>query len=510
MDLLGQLFHRGRNISDVFNINRSKALKSQEKTLKKLLFNARKTEYGLKYDFESLLISKNVVKAFMKKLPITDYSVMHDWWQREFKGEENITSPGKTKYFALSSGTSNGSSKYIPVNEKGLRAMMKASRRELFAIFKTDVPKDFFTKDYLTLSGCTQLEYNGHNFYGDVSGIMAANMPRLLGRFAIPGEAISGQKDWHKKLDMIVNRAPDWDVVMIAGAPAWVKLLLEQILAKYKISNIHEIWPNLCVFGWGAVSIVPYKNRLDSMFGKPVKYFESYMASEAFVAFQTHENSKGLKLVFRNNTYFEFVPFNDKNFSEDGELLPGAMALTLADVEADKEYVILVTTCSGSWRYMIGDTIKFVDVENCEIKVTGRVKQFLSLCGEHLSVDNMNEGIRRTSEELGMNIPEYTVKGYKNGNELGHVWYLACDHAISPSKIAGVLDRHLCALNDDYAVERKHVLTGLKLEIFPESVFINWMDKLGKMGGQSKFPRVLPDSLYSDWVSYLEQLGVTQ
>lgn len=509
IELLGQLFHRGRNITDILSFNRAKAVKWQEKTLKKMLYKARGTEFGKKFNFEEILISQNPYASFSQGVPISNYSKMHVWWQREFTGESNITWPGRAEYYALSSGTSEGSSKYIPVTDDQLKSIMRASRRQLFAVAKTDVPKDFFTKNYLAISGSTDLNFDGVSYSGDLSGITTANVPQWFERFYIPGEEIKKNRDWHVKIEAMVDAAPEWDVVMVAGGPAWIRILFEKIMERYHLNSIHDIWPNFSVYLWGAVAITPYKKQLDAMMGKPVKYFESYLASEGFVAFQTHEDSEGMRLVFRNNTYFEFVPFNEENFDENGEIKATAKALNLDEVEENKEYAILITTCAGAWRYLLGDVVKFTDLDACEIKITGRTKHFLSICGEHLSVDNMNEGLQRTANDLQTTFPEYTVKGLREEGKYGHRWYIACDNPeIDAEKVKQILDKNLSDLNDDYAVERKHILTGMEVVLYPESVFLGWMEKHGKMGGQSKFPRVLTDALYDDWCEYVQQNSV--
>jgi hypothetical protein len=346
-DFLGQLFSRGNNITDILSFNRAKAVKWQEKTLKKLLYKARNTEFGKTFGFDEILITSNVTDSFGTKVPISNYEAMHQWWKREYAGESNITWPGRPKYFALSSGTTEGSSKYIPVTDDQLKAIIRASRRQLFAIFKTDVPKDFFTKNYLMIGGSTDLNFNGISYSGDLSGITTSNVPLWFERFAKPGEDIQKQRDWHKKVELMVASAPDWDVVMVAGAPAWIKILIERVMERYGLENIHQIWPNFSVYTWGAVSIAPYKKQLDAMMGKPVKYFESYLASEGFVAFETKPEADGMRLVLRNNTYYEFIPFNGDNFDENGELLQGAKSLSLAQVEEGVDYAILLTTCAG-------------------------------------------------------------------------------------------------------------------------------------------------------------------
>jgi hypothetical protein len=240
--------------------------------------------------------------------------------------------------------------------------------------------------------------------------------------------------------------------------------------------------------------------------GKPIMYLETYLASEGFVAFQTSPNSKGMKLNFKNGMFFEFVPFNELNFDETGNMRPNAVALSIKQVELHKEYALLLTTCSGAWRYLIGDTVKFVDLEDCEIKITGRTKHFLSVCGEHLSVDNMNKGIERLSETLNVPINEYTVKGESEDKNHVHQWYIACnDKSVKPEEASALLDTYLCELNDDYATERKHALKEVKVKLIPSELFLNWMLEQGKYGSQSKFPRVLTDAKYKEWVDFVNK-----
>ena len=505
-DFLSQLMNRGRKITDIFNFNRAKAIKWQETTLKKMLYTARNTEYGRKYGFNDILIAKDPVEEYRRRVPLVTYSQMHDMWLRAYNGEENVTWPGHTGYFALSSGTTEGSSKYIPVSNEQLKALIRASRRQMLAIALTDIPKDFLAKDYLVLGGSTDLNFNGVSYSGDLSGIATVHMPNWFERFSRPGPEIKAIRDWEEKVNRIVEEAPKWDIVMIAGAPSWMRLLIERIIKRYQVSNIHEIWPNLSIYCWGAVALTPYKQALDAMMGKPIIYMEAYLASEAFIANQTRPDADGMRLIFRNNTYFEFVPFNEDNFDGDSNLKPSAKAVGLEDVVEDVDYAIIITTAAGAWRYLIGDTIRFTNADACEIKITGRTKQFLSITGEHLSVDNMIEGLQRTAADFDTDFTEFTVKGLKDGNAFAHHWYLANHNMQMDAEVVRQkLDFHLRALNDDYDTERNHVLTGMYLHILPESVFLSFLEKHLKLGGQSKFPRVLSDSMYQLWVAHVNE-----
>jgi len=504
--ILQQIINAGKRIALPFSLNQEKAYRQQLKTLRKLLVKAESTEFGLKYNFSQILSSKLLYRSFKQHIPPMDYASMHEWWQKAYNGRENVSWPGKIEYFALSSGTSEGSSKYIPVSQDMIKSITRTSIRQIISIAKTEIPKDFLTKDYLMMSGSTSLYFNdeGKTYAGDLSGITSSNVPGWFDRFSKPSHDIRGEKSWHNKIDRMVEEAPNWDVVAIAGVPAWIQILFEMIIQRYKLKNIHDLWPNFSVYIWGGVAIEPYQKSLNKLLGQPIMYFETYLASEGFVAYQAKIEGKGMRLNFKNGMFFEFIPFNEDNFDSSGQLKAHAVSMNIKQVELDKEYALMLSTCSGAWRYLIGDTIKFVDLDDCEIKITGRTKHFLSLCGEHLSVDNMNHAISMLSDTLGEPINEFTVKGLSNNGKHSHHWYIACDKkGLNEVKTAELLDQYLVQINDDYATERKHALSQIKLTILPNEKFIGWMQEQGKFGSQNKFPRVLPDPKYKEWLEYL-------
>jgi hypothetical protein len=276
------------------------------------------------------------------------------------------------------------------------------------------------------------------------------------------------------------------------------------IIERYQLNNIHEIWPNLTFFVHGGVSFEPYKHGFEKLLGRPIEYIETYLASEGFLAWQDKQNAVGMRLSYNQHIFFEFVPFDENNFDENGEMIENPAALMIHEVEEGKDYALLISTPAGAWRYLIGDTVRFVDKANAEIIITGRTKHFLSLVGEHLSVDNMNKAIQLVSEELNLSIPEYTVTGEPHGNFFAHHWYVACDQSIDEKVLAASIDEKLIQLNDDYAVERKSALKDIQVTVLKESAFFAFMESKGKVGGQHKFPRVLKGTMLNDWKLFLK------
>ncbi|HBB58295.1 MAG TPA: GH3 auxin-responsive promoter, partial [Chitinophagaceae bacterium] len=332
------------------------------------------------------------------------------------------------------------------------------------------------TKGFLMLGGATDLKKGQAGWFaGDLSGILAKKRPFWFQTFYKPGGRIAAITDWNQKLHEIVEQAPNWDIGFVVGVPAWCQMCIEMIIEHYQVKHIHEIWPNFSFFVHGGVAFEPYRKGFEKLLGKPIVYVENYLSSEGFIGFKTREQAKGMQLILNNNIFFEFIPFDENNFDADGNLLPQHRALMIHEVALDKEYALVMSTNAGTWRYLIGDTIRFVDLDRAEVVITGRIKHFLSLTGEHLSVDNMNKAIELVSEEFNISIPEYTVTGFAYEQFFAHRWYIATDGVVDAEQLRRSIDAQLRELNDDYAVERDSALKEVFLEVLPVNVFLQFM-----------------------------------
>jgi len=385
-----------------------------------------------------------------------------------------------------------------------VKSIQRTSLRHFVSLATYDLHQSFYQKGILALGGSSHLEQHGSYFEGDLSGITVSKLPFWFQHFYKPGRRISKEKDWNAKLEEIVESAPSWDIGMLVGVPAWCQLLLEKIIERYKLKNIHELWPHLALYVHGGVSFEPYKKSFESLLGKPVDYIETYLASEGFIAYQHEKDNKSMRLNLNNGIFFEFVPFNSKHFDEDGEIIGKPKTCLVDEVEAGEEYAILLSTCAGAWRYLIGDVIRFTNVAKAEIIISGRTKHYLSLCGEHLSVDNMNKAIEMTADDLNIRIKEFTVSGIRHQTLFAHKWYIGCDDKVDAERLRISIDEKLKILNDDYRVERGSALKEIYVEIIPTNVFLNWMEQHGKIGSQNKFPRVMKKKQFTDWENYVD------
>lgn len=493
-------------LAAALHLPRKNAQSRQARVLKRLLKKARFTEFGQRYGFDKILLEKDPAKAFQQSVPVHDYNrIYNEWWQKTLDGVPDVTWPGKIRYYALSSGTSEAASKYIPVTREMLRSNRVNYIRQLISLLNYEhLPRHSVTKGFLMLGGATDLQKGAAGWFaGDLSGILARARPFWFQTFYKPGGRIAKIRDWNEKLHEIVEHAKDWDIGYIVGVPAWCQMCMEMVVAHYGAKHIHEIWPNLGFFVHGGVAFEPYKKGFEKLLGKPIVYIENYLASEGFIGFKNREGAAGIHLILDNNLFLEFVPFDDRNFNAEGKMVDNPDALLVHEVEEGKEYALLLSNNAGAWRYLLGDTVRFVDKEKAEIVITGRTKHFLSLVGEHLSVENMNKAVETVSNEFNVSIPEFTVVGFPYESLFAHKWYVACNDGVDADALIRRIDRCLCELNDDYATERGAALKAVFIEVLPEETFLKFMEAKGKLGSQHKFPRVLKGKMLKDWEAFL-------
>lgn len=505
MPILGSIIKRAISIRGKIPQRRS-SYKRQVKELRKLLLKAQNTAFGQEYKFDQLLLEADPVEAYQKTVPIFDYQSMYDqWWKRALNGEAYVVWPGRIKYFALSSGTSESASKNIPVTNEMIKSIQRGTLKQILSTVHYNLPTEIYEKRILMVGGSTNLNYNGKYYSGDLSGITTGTQPRWFQNFTLPGKVIRSKSSWEDKLHDIVVNAKNWDVGFICGVPAWIQILFERIIKHYNVKTIHDIWPNLRIFVHGGVAIVPYKTSLEKLTAFPLIYCDTYMASEGFFAYQERPNDlQAMKLMYDNKVFFEFIPFTEENFDGEGNLKANPTVLDVSEVELDQEYVMVITNCAGAWRYIVGDTVKFTDLRRLEIIITGRIKHFLSMCGEHLSVDNMNHAIKLTADELGIEINEFCVAGVPYENLFAHHWYVGVNKMTDEKALIEKIDKHLKELNDDYRVERTAALKEVIITVLPDEAFIDFLATKNKLGSQHKFPRVMKGKMYEDWLNFLE------
>ncbi|WP_107039428.1 GH3 family domain-containing protein [Brumimicrobium mesophilum] len=481
-------------------------VKAQEEVLKDLLSQAQNTAFGRHFSFQEILNADNIKEAFSSKIPYFDYNKINDeWWHRYHEGEINVTWPGIPRFFALSSGTTGKTSKRIPITDEMIDAIKQAGIRQITALSNFDLEAELFEKDIMMLGSSTNLRENNNFLEGEISGISTSNIPFWFKGYYKPGEDISKIDNWEERVQAIAENAHTWDIGAISGIPTWIELMIKKVIEHNNLNNIHEIWPNFEVYTSGGVAFGTYEKSFNALLGHPITVIDTYFASEGFIASQTRPETDAMQLLVDNGIYFEFVPFEADYIQHDGSLIPDAPSIGLKDVQLGQEYVLIMSTVSGAWRYEIGDTIEFTNVERAEIKITGRTKFFLNVVGSQLSVNKLDDAIQHLENEFSTKITEYNICAKRGEDgEFYHFWYIGTEDNLDSEKAANSIDEFLQERNKNFRVARGKALKGLKVKIVPTAVFHEWSGANKKKGGQVKLEKVMEEEKFEEWEEFVK------
>jgi hypothetical protein len=464
----------------------------QEELLFSLLKSAEATQIGKKYDFTSI---KNY-KTFSERIPIATYEDLELLIELTRKGEQNVFWPSHIKWFAKSSGTTNAKSKFIPVSAEALENCHYKASKDLLCLFlNNNEDSQLFTGKSLRLGGSKQLYEDNNTFFGDLSAILIDNMPIWAEFSSTPSSKISLMGDWETKLPAIINETINENVTSLAGVPSWMLVLLQKALETTGKSNLLEVWPNAEVYFHGGVSFEPYKEQYKKLFPKDsFKYYEIYNASEGFFAIQDQNGSDELLLMLDYGIFYEFIPMDTF-----GTL--NQRVIRLNQVELHKNYALVITTNSGLWRYLIGDTIRFTSLNPYRIKVTGRTKHHINVFGEELMVENTDTALAKTCKTFNCEVVDYTVAPIfmKDKEKGAHEWIIEFKNAPEDIvKFSQALDENIQAVNSDYEAKRYNNMTlnPLVMNVARENLFYDWLKQQDKLGGQHKVPRLSNERTY--------------
>jgi hypothetical protein len=466
-------------------------LEVQNEVLINLLKNAENTEFGKKYNFNSI----KDYSSFSNNIPLTDYENFLKYIERSIKGESNIFWSSAIKWYAQSSGTTNSVSKFIPVSKESLEEChYKAGKDVLCLYVNNNKDSNLFSGKSLRLGGSKKLYENNNYYFGDLSAILIDNLPLWAEMLSAPNNEISLMDKWDEKIKAIINSTLNENITSLAGVPSWMLILLNKILEERNETTIKDIWENLEVYFHGGVNFDPYINQFKSVLGDGVRFYETYNASEGFFAIQDRNDHNDMLLMLDYGIYFEFETLDNK-------LKP--KIINLSKVKLDTNYALIISTNAGLWRYKIGDTIKFTSLDPFRIKITGRTKSFINAFGEELIIENAENALNKTLLKHKSTIVEYTVApSFISKKDSGcHQWLIEFEKKPSDiSKFCEDLDKYLQELNSDYKSKRFKNITMKRLEIIvaKEKLFFEWLKFKNKLGGQNKIPRLCNDRMIID------------
>lgn len=477
-------------------------IQTQEDVLKYLLKNGTETYFGSQYSFSKIGNKDD----FRKTVPVGNYETLRPYLNKIIQEKQsNVLWNKPVKWFAMSSGTTDDKSKYIPVTEESLKNGHYKCGKELLSIYAHHHPNSrYLLGKTLILGGSKQFNQIGEGiFTGDISAILIKNLYFWAKQKRTP-EDIALLSDWEEKLEALTKFSLRNDIRAIMGVPSWLLILLKRIYNETG-KTLDQIWPNIEVFFHGGVNFLPYEEQYKRLIPKEgMEYWETYNASEGFFGIQFDASSKDLLLMLDNGIYYEFIPSSEWEKESP-------QTLTLEEVKTNENYAMLISTNGGLWRYQLGDTIEFTSISPHLFRITGRTKSFINAFGEELIIDNAEKALAHVCGETHTVINEYTVAPiYFDDNRSGaHEWAIEFEKAPeSLSVFTEKLDVALKAVNSDYEAKRSHSLSlqAPVVKVLPKGSFLKWMESRNKIGGQNKVPKLANHRQYMDeLLTFLEE-----
>ena len=455
--------------------------------LKRLTSKAENTEWGREHGFASL----STYEDFAASSPVNTYEDLKQAIDRMRQGERDILWPGQVRWYAKSSGTTNDKSKFIPVSKDGLKDTHYAGGRDAVTWYLGNNPHSrIFDGKALILGGSHAPNYNLKNsLVGDLSAILIENINPLVNLVRVPKKETALLADFEMKRDRIAHEAIRENVTNLSGVPSWMLSVMNRVLEITGKDNLSEVWPNLEMFFHGGVAFTPYREQYKKLIPSAnMHYMETYNASEGFFGIQDDPSDLSMSLMLDYGVFYEFIPMDEIEN-------PNPHVLPLWGVETGKNYAMLISTSSGLWRYMIGDTVRFTSTNPYKFVITGRTKFFINAFGEELIVDNAEAGLAEACKRTGAQVLEYTAAPvFMDGDgKCRHQWLI--EFAQEPEDVtmfAQILDETLQHVNSDYEAKRYKDITlqSLELVVARRGLFHEWLASKGKLGGQHKVPRL--------------------
>jgi hypothetical protein len=479
----------------VRSLDRGSADGAQQETLLRLIRFAQETQFGRQHDFARI----RSVADYQRRVPLCDYeSFWSRYWRPAYPDLHDITWPGSIPYSALSSGTTSGTTKFLPVSHAMLASNRKAALTSLswFRAAHPEVP--LFTGRLFFLGGSTDLRpavrtrktgVKNQALEGDLSGIVTREASALLRPFVFPPQELALESDWDLKLTRLAEQSVKLPITMVSGVPSWLLVLfdrLKQITGKHHIA---DIWPHLRLVIHGGTSFDPYRSLFRQVIGSDTVHFlETYPASEGFIAAEDPRHEM-LRLIPDHDIFFEFVPVDELHSVRPTrhtlrELIPGV------------HYAVVLTTCAGLWSYLLGDTVCFESRDPPLLRFSGRTRQFLSAFGEHLIGEEVERAMSRAAAATGAAIADFHVGPVFGAFAGGAGYHRYLIEFVQPPRDGRAflrrIDESLCRINEDYRAHRTGDLTiqPPQMRIVPRGGFAAWMKSKGKLGGQHKVPRL--------------------
>ena len=232
----------GRRMARI-NEYRQNPIPNQFKTFDFLTTKGKETVYGQKIGLPEV----HDIESFQQHVPLSDYGTLKPYIDDSIHGAESQLWPGKTSWFAKSSGTTADRIKILPITEDSLLQNHYANGKDLLAQYYANHSKrKLYNAKHLIIGGSGKIDQSEEGiFIGDLSAIIINHLPTWTELRRTPKKDIALLENWEEKLERMAESVLDENICIIAGIPSWTLLLLKKVLEKSGKNSIVEVWQNL-------------------------------------------------------------------------------------------------------------------------------------------------------------------------------------------------------------------------------------------------------------------------
>jgi hypothetical protein len=509
-------------------------MSAQRKVLSEYVSRQRNTEYGIAHGFSGI----RSIGDYRKSVPLNDCESLRPYIERMTRGEKNILTKDRVVFFGATSGTT-AKPKYIPTTR--FSDMRKSELTDIWSYYiARDHPRVLDGKILALMSPQVEGYTESGVAFGAESGHGYKDMsPFVKGLYALPYRVFEIE-DYDARYYTILRIAIEKNITTVATlnphsislmcqkiAP-WREFLIKDIAkgtvdAAFKIekdirSEIEAVlrpnprrsaelkriteerdellpkyfWPSLeIVECWKGGTMNVYLKELERYFGDVPIRDMGCLSTEARSSIPMTDIGAGGVLAIQTN-FYEFIPREDAGKEDE-------RVLTCDQLEAGREYFIVVTTAAGLYRYNIDDIIRVDGFFNSTpiIEFVQKGSGAASIAGEKLYESQVNEALSSTLSRTGLMVGFFCAVADPGGGSRYSLLVEFAGTAVQPSdkkKFLEVMEEELRSHNREYDFTRNVRLLGSPvLKVIRKGEFEKYRAKRiseGAHEGQFKVPEL--------------------
>ena len=406
----------------------------QRNYLNTLLRMNSETKYGRDHHFSGI----NTITEYKNNVPLITYDDITSYIDMMKNGRKNILFHGPPIMFEKTSG-STAATKYIPFNRPLLNEIHNATSAWIYNVYDqfTNLSK---TTAYWSISpklGAQEYTQSGikvgfaddSEYFSPIERIFLKNI------FAVDPK-ISNLENTAYREESTISLIRDENLGLISVWNPTLFILILDFIENYKEKLLHELktrstritrvrlkhiesiftgdknidfqalWPRLQF-------ISCWTDGISSLFHRSLqKYFpdiymqgKGLLMTEGVITIPIIDMAAPVLCI--NSHFYEFIEHHDEQANDNR---PNQSTVLPHELEIGKEYIPVITTGGGLYRYITGDRVSVKGFHNDVplLQFMGRCNNIVDLCGEKLNESFIEKIIVGLNKKYDIN-PEFSM-----------------------------------------------------------------------------------------------------